>query len=281
MPTTQEISNYYTFSKLDYQLYNLSRSSISMHFGMWDESVKNHKQALLNENKVLTDIAKITDKDSVVDFGCGYGMSAVWLALHYGCQVTGITLGLDQVECATQLAKKWGIAHKVTFQTADFHKTPFPNEFFTVVFSIESISHSETKPVVLKEAYRLLKPGGRLVIADGFFAKDPNTLTHEESIIAKKCFEGVHVPPVAKKSDFEQWIKDAGFKNVLFFDKTQAILPTAKKCHRFGKILYPFSKLLRPFHVKALQPSHMEAFINQYYAWRDGIGVYGIFYAEK
>ena len=281
MPTIQEILSYYTFSKLDYQLYNLSPSNISMHFGLWDEMTKTHKEALLNENKVLADIAGITDKDSVIDFGCGYGMSAIWLALNRGCQVTGITLGLNQVEFARKLAKKHGVAHKTTFRTADFHKTPFPDQSFTVVFAIESISHSETKPIVLKEAYRLLKPEGRLVIADGFFAKDPAALNQRQAMIAKKCFEGVHVPPVATKTDFEGWIKEAGFINVQFFDKTKNILPTAKRCNVFGRILYPLAKILRPFNVKALQPSHMEAFINQYYAWKEGVGVYGVFYAEK
>lgn len=281
MPSAQDIANYYTFSKLDYQLYNFSRKNISMHYGLWDETTKNHKQALLNENKILADIAHITDKDSVIDFGCGYGMSAIWLALNRDCKITGITIGLDQVEFARKLAKQYGVSSQTQFRVADFHKTPFPDQSFSVVFAIESVSHSETKLTVLKEAYRILKPNGRLVIADGFFAKDPKSLTETEATIAKKCFEGVHVPPVALKTDFENWITEAGFKNVQFFDKTKNILPTGKKVNTIGRFVYPFSKMLSKLGVKAFQPNHMDAFINQYYAFRDGLGVYGIFYAEK
>jgi tocopherol O-methyltransferase len=281
MPSTEEIANYYTFSKLDYRLFNRSWNNISMHYGLWEETTHNQQQALLNENKVLADIAQITEKDSVIDFGCGYGMSAVWLALNRGCKVTGITLGLDQVEFARKLAKKYGVSNRTSFRAGDFHKLSIPDSSFTVVFAIEAISHSETKPVVLKEAFRLSKPGGRLIVADGFFAKDPSTMTPQESLIAKKCFEGVHVPPVAKKEDFEKWVNQAGFKNVKFFDKTKQILPTAEKVNILGRLIYPFSGLLSRLGIKALQPSHMDAFINQYYAFRDGLGVYGIFYGEK
>jgi ubiquinone/menaquinone biosynthesis C-methylase UbiE len=281
MPTVQDIVDYYQFSKFDYQLYNGSFSNISMHFGLWDEHTRTHKQALLNENRVLADIASITKRDNVADFGCGYGISAIWLAHNRGCRVTGITVDPEQVKFAKELARKNKVQDVVTFETADYHHTVFPDSSFDVVFAIESISHSEHKDTVLREAYRVLKNGGRLVVADGFFAKNPATLTKQEAEIARKCFEGVHVPPVARKEDFEQYIRNAGFSKIAFHDKTNAILPTAKRVNRLGRMMYPLSKVLAPLGVKAMQASHMDAFINQYYAFRDGIGVYGVFHAEK
>jgi cyclopropane fatty-acyl-phospholipid synthase-like methyltransferase len=93
MVTNEEIIDYYDFSELDYKLYNGSFSdAISMHFGIWDEHTPNHREALLNENRVLADIAKITKDDYVIDLGCGYGTTSIWLASHIGCRVVGITL---------------------------------------------------------------------------------------------------------------------------------------------------------------------------------------------
>lgn len=281
MVTDKEIVDYYDFSMFDYRLYSGSFSDISMHYGLWDATTKRHKEALINENRVLADIVGITPSDTIIDLGCGYGLSAIWLAKNRGCHATGVTLSEKQVDFAKDLAVKRGVSHLTDFLVGDFHKTNFPDGYFSVAFAIESISHSEDKRKALSEIFRILKSGGRFVVADGFFRKDPDTLTEKERIIAKKCFEGVHVPPVSRKDDFEKYLRDAGFKNIVSYDKTSGILPTAKIVHRFGKIFYPLSKILGWLGSRTLQTSHMEAFINQYPAFRDGIGVYGVFYGEK
>src|SRR5204862_1698171 len=82
MPSKREIINYYAFSKLDYRLYNGRFSDLSMHYGMWDQTTRTHREALTNENRIIADIATIRRWDHVADLGCGYGSSAVWLASH-------------------------------------------------------------------------------------------------------------------------------------------------------------------------------------------------------
>jgi ubiquinone/menaquinone biosynthesis C-methylase UbiE len=281
MPELKEIIDYYNASKLDYQLYSGSFDNISMHFGLWDETTHSHAQALLNENRVLAKLAQIIRKNMVIDLGCGYGSTAVWLASHIGCHVTGITIPEKQVAAAQQLAKKFRVENLTTFLAMDYHHTSFPDNCFDTAVAIESISHSSDKPLVLKEIHRILKPGGMIAIADGYFGKDKNALTPFEQSIANSCFKGVHVPPLPEKTEFEQDLKNAGFIEIEWLDKTQSILPISRRVHRLAKAVLPISKILGFFGMKALSTTHIKAFLNQYYAWRDGLGLYGIFLAKK
>jgi len=281
MPNQQEINDYYLASKLDYQLYNLSVDNLSMHYGIWGDAVRSHREALLNENRVVADLAGLGRGDNVIDLGCGYGASAVWLAAQIGCHVLGITLSQQQIDQAESLAAKRHVSHLVGFRRMDYHNMPLPARTFDVAVAIESIAHSSRKDQVLAEAYRLLKPGGRIVIADGFFAKPIVELTERERELANACFEGVHVPPLPERQEFEEWLSKAGFSDIQWFEKTQQILPTARRVNRLGKLLMPVSKTLSLIGSRALNPAHMRAFIDQYYAFRDGIGIYGLHFARK
>ncbi len=281
IPTQKEILEYYDFSKLDYQIYNTARSNISMHFGIWDENVHSHKEALLNENKVLAEMAGITFNDYVLDVGCGYGTTAIWLAKNIGCNVVGITISQKQVDEANKMARKYKVDHLTDFKVMDFHKIDLPEGSFDVVIAIESICHSSEQPKVLGEIYRMLKPNGRLAIADGYFAKDTKNLTDWEKEIAKICFEGVKIPPLAERELFEKWLKLTGFKDVKWFDKTKYILKISKKISGLAKLFLPLSGVLGFLSIKEIGTPHVKAFINQYYAWRDGLGVYGMFSARK
>jgi ubiquinone/menaquinone biosynthesis C-methylase UbiE len=281
MPSKQDIIDYYAFSKLDYRLYNRRWRDIYMRYGIWDQSTRTHREALVNESRVIAELTEIGSADHVLDLGCGYGSTAVWLAAQIGCHVTGVTLSEDQVHDARQLARRHRVEHLVTFAAGDFHHLNFGDNKFDVAISIESISHSSEKIRVLQEAWRVLVPGGRLGVADGFFRKDKAALTAQERALAQVCFEGVHVPPVAERVEFAEWLAKAGFSRIRWCDKTPGILPTARKVHRLGKLLLPISAVCSRLGVHALSASHMKAFINQYYAFRDGVGVYGTFCATK
>jgi tocopherol O-methyltransferase len=163
----------------------------------------------------------------------------------------------------------------------DFHDMRFPDATFDVATSIESICHSTPKDRVLREAWRVLKPGGRLVIADAYFARDRESLTSDERAVAKQCFEGVHIPPLPSRDEFEHYLSDARFSRIIWQDKANSILPTAVRVNRLGRVLLPISRLFGWLHIRQLQTSHMRAFVSQYDAFRRKIGVYGIFAAVK
>ena len=170
----QRIIDYYRDSENAYKDSWDLHNSLAIHYGYWDDKVKTFRQSLLRMNEVMMKAAEINSSDKVLDAGCGVGGSSIFIASVLGCKVTGITLSERQVQQAIQNGIKKGVAPLTDFKVMDYCATEFPDESFDVVWGCESICYADDKEKFIKEAFRLLKPGGRLVIADGFVTEFEN-----------------------------------------------------------------------------------------------------------
>lgn len=102
---------------------------------------------------------------AILDVGCGIGGSSLYLADKFSATVTGITLSPVQASRATERAKGAGLASQVSFAVVDALNTPFADESFDFVWSLESGEHMPNKIKFLQECSRLLRPGGTLLMA--------------------------------------------------------------------------------------------------------------------
>jgi cyclopropane fatty-acyl-phospholipid synthase-like methyltransferase len=227
--TDQQIIDYYEKSYDDYQIVWHVNSRMSMHYGYWDETTRSLKDALTNMNRQLAIIAGVQPHHHVLDAGCGVGGSSIYLAKEVGCRVTGITLSGAQVKKATENAMKHGVSDRVTFSVANFSATPFADESFDVIWCIESVCHANDKGAFLREAFRLLRKGGTLIVADFFRTeKDPMLDTHHWM---ERWANTWAVPDFEKLSSFESKAKDSGFASVANTDISKPIFPTAKRLY--------------------------------------------------
>ena len=157
---------YYDETWLDYRLVWLEPSNFAIHFGYHDGERRSHAEALVQMNRVLADLARIGQGQRVLDAGCGVGGSSMWLAEHRGAQVLGITPVRSQVARARAFARRRGLSHLIRYRLADYADTGLPSASFDVVWALESLCHARDKAAVYREFARVLRPGGRLVIAE-------------------------------------------------------------------------------------------------------------------
>ena len=165
--TEQETESYYDAEDAIYRA--VWDEDGSVHWGLFDERTgQDFLAACANLDRVMVEKGQIASSSRVLDLGCGNGATAIALSAREGCHVTGIDLSGVRISNAQQARESQGLEaqQKLTFQKASATALPFPDGSFTHVWSQAVIYHVPDKRTVLKEAYRVLAPGGIMVFDD-------------------------------------------------------------------------------------------------------------------
>src|SRR5207248_5861380 len=123
-------------------LYYHSLWGEHIHHGYWIRGDESKETAQVQLIEHLAQAAGIPPGARILDVGCGFGASSIYLAQKYGAEATGITISPVQVEMANKAAALDGVNAK--FALMDAEEMRF-DETFDVVWSIESISHYPQK----------------------------------------------------------------------------------------------------------------------------------------
>ncbi len=102
--------------------------------------------------------------DRLLDAGCGIGGSSRFIGENFHCSVTGIDLVDAFVRVARTLTRATGLDESVTFEQGDLGRLAAADESFDVVWCQHTLMNIRDKETTFKEFYRVLKPGGRLVL---------------------------------------------------------------------------------------------------------------------
>ncbi len=164
----------------------------------------------------------------ILDVGCGIGGSSLYLAQKFNARAVGITLSPVQASRATQRAQEAGLATEVNFHVADALDMPFANDTFDLVWSMESGEHMPDKEKFLQECYRVLKPGGTLLMAT--WCHRPITpatgeLTADEKQHLAEIYRVYCLPYVISLPDYEAIAQRLSFQNIHTADWSDAVAP--------------------------------------------------------
>lgn len=224
----EDIINYYQDCKKDYKLIWRLEKVWGIHFGYFEPGDKSLSGAILKMNDQIIANANISKSSMVLDAGCGYAGTAMHIANKKHCHIEAITIVDEQVSTANKIIKEKGLDKYINVTNQDFTKTNFKDNTFDVIYGIESICHAFNKKAFLKEAYRILKPGGKLLILDGFNSKEKDEYTAKEKEILKNFTNGWAVDSLASANFFINTSKELGFINQEYDNITDKTIKTSK-----------------------------------------------------
>jgi len=184
----------------------------NLHVGYWagPDAPTTMKDAAERLTDLLIGELRVASGKRVLDLGCGTGQPAVRLARAAGVDVVGVTISGAQVELATQRAAAEGLADRVRFKHANAMALPFPDDSFDAAWSIESLLHMPDRLTALRELARVLRPGGRVVLADPVLRYPDMTDDQRAGLLdLYEIFQIVDIPPI---DDYPRLIRDAGFQ---------------------------------------------------------------------
>ncbi|MGK7945969.1 MAG: methyltransferase domain-containing protein [Microcystaceae cyanobacterium] len=226
-PIYQQIQEFYDASS---QLWE-SAWGEHMHHGYYGRRGTyklNRREAQIDLIEELLMWSGIKTCHNFVDIGCGIGGSTLYLANKYKAIGQGITLSPIQANRATERAVEHDLDQQVTFQIADALDTPFEDNQFDLVWSLESGEHMPNKEKFLEECYRILKPNGTFMMAT--WCHRPTTslagaLTLDEQNHLAEIYRVYYLPYVISLPEYEEIALNCGFKKLKTDDWSISVAP--------------------------------------------------------
>lgn len=150
-----------------------------IHHGYWTTGQESKEEAQVALTSHLADAAEVKHGAVILDVGCGFGGSSLYLASRYAATVTGITISGVQAAMAQQNAERDNLSARFLVMDADDITL---EDKFDVVWSIEAISHFTNRAGFFSRAADLLKPGATLALIDWFKQNDLSPTQHRRYI---------------------------------------------------------------------------------------------------
>ncbi|MGH9023304.1 MAG: SAM-dependent methyltransferase [Acidimicrobiia bacterium] len=282
LPGHDRVVDYYNSTWFDYRALWLNDKTRAIHFGYWDDGVKTHERSLLRMNEVMAEFGGVKEGDKVLDAGCGVGGSSLWMAETIGAHPVGIAPVAMQIEKAQRYAVERGVADKASFELGDYRETRFADETFDIVWVAEALVHVglADRERFVNEAYRVLKPGGSLVITEYLRFSRPYEPTDEK--VLEDWYSGWAMHDLATQNEIMGWIDKAGFADGDLKDITRYVMPSLHRLFILTVAFYPMAKAL---HLTKLRDdtahNNVRSSLKQWHALGRRLWFYSLIRATK
>lgn len=231
----------------DYEFWS---RDYNMHFGYYNPARSNplKRDSMLNEmNRQIFIRLDSNGHKTFADLGCGMGGTMRYGLKHFGnLRIEGLTLSEFQATEGNKMLEDLN-GH---IRVEDYNTTTFKDNSLDGALAIESFCHSGHSNESFKEAFRILKPGAKLVIADAFLKKEIKELCPGGSYCYKNLCEGWSLEKLGNIPIIKKNLEEIGFSDIVIEDISFRVAPSVLHVP-FAITGFIFKKILNGESLKA------------------------------
>lgn len=149
-----------------------------LNFGLWDKGIKDFVPAAENLVRHVGELAGLNSESRVLDVACGMGTQDVYFVRHFApAHIDALDVTWKHIELGRRRAAAAGFGEdRLQFHHGTATELPFPDDTFTHVIGIEGPAHFPTREKFMREAFRVLRPGGVIAMSDYTLKREPRTV---------------------------------------------------------------------------------------------------------
>lgn len=223
--------DYYESAGPDYEEWS---PAFNMHFGFYRRgSNPFRREPMLAEmnRQVLDRLELPRDREHLIlDLGCGVGATVRYAAVMFPlARIVGITVVPGQVAKGNAWNLRLELYPRAKLELADYNRTGLPAACADGAVAIESECHADgpDKEPFIREAARILRPGARLVVADGFLKDDVHSLDPLSRRLHQALCRSFVLPELGQIARFTDTLRRHGFQDITVNEISWRVAPSA------------------------------------------------------
>lgn len=257
----KDVIRYYLDTGLDYGEWS---HEYNMHFGYYRFGMNPfRRERMLDEmNQQVFDYLRLDKHDQLIyDLGCGLAAPSRSFAKRFPeKKIVGVTIVPWQIEKAHELDRAAGVDSRIDLVLGDYTQLPFSDNSADAVYALESSCHCEglDKSAFVKEMMRVLKPGKRFVIVDGFIKKDPAAFGSVLRYCYTEIIKGWALPSFPHLGLLTKAIQEAGGEEIEVKDFSFRVAPSVMHAP-FTVLFFLIKKLFQGEKLNPVRIGHLKA----------------------
>jgi ubiquinone/menaquinone biosynthesis C-methylase UbiE len=244
----ETIIRYYTESEKAYRVFHSRDGAVHMTLAENQSS----RPDSLGQARLIAAQAREISANKILELGCGKGFNLAYIAkVLPNSELVGIDLTPTHVAIAE---KKYAGLQNLGFRVGDFQSLPFANDEFDLVFEVEAVCHAQDPQQAFREAHRVLKPGGRMTVFDGFRAAGLLDRPNEIQTAVHLVELTMAVPQFPTLEEWLDLARSVGLVVIRTNDLSDAIMPNLEKFQVLARGFYKYPALSKQM-IRLMPPS--------------------------